>query len=306
LVVMEIDAEKSALGPELEGVPISVSVTGEVVRQPLINTTTAQTTVSAMDGQTVVLGGLITKARSTVKRRVPYLSDIPILGNLFRYDNISSERTELLIIMTPHIVRDEEDAARLRQVESARMSWCLADVRALHSSVGLYSRDDIWAEEETMTIYPDLQPTGEPIPHAAEGMSAPGASSTAPGAAPGPAIVPVAPPPPPAALPPSPPPAIPPAGPPLWPKADKQQPGELPQAGFTEPADEQNAADISTLEFQQQASRVPMFAPPAGNPAYGGVTYGNAPPSSLPAYAPQVVPVQYAAPVMTTAAGVVP
>lgn len=305
LVVMEIDAEKSALGPELEGVPISVSVTGEVVRQPLINTTTAQTTVSAMDGQTVVLGGLITKARSTVKRRVPYLSDIPILGNLFRYDNISSERTELLIIMTPHIVRDEEDAARIRQVESARMSWCLADVRALHSSVGLYSRDDIWAEEETMTIYPDLQPTGEPIPHAAEGVPTPGSSGTAPGAAPGPAIVPV-PPPPPGALPPSPPPAIPPAGPPLLPKADAQQPGELPQAGFIEPADEQNASDISTLEFQQQASRVPIFGPPPGNPTYGGATNGNAQPPPLPAYAPQVVPVQYAAPVMTTAAGVVP
>jgi general secretion pathway protein D len=305
LVVMEIDAEKSALGPELEGVPISVSVTGEVVRQPLINTTTAQTTVSAMDGQTVVLGGLITKARSTVKRRVPYLSDIPILGNLFRYDNISSERTELLIIMTPHIVRDEEDAARIRQVESARMSWCLADVRALHSSVGLYSRDDIWAEEETMTIYPDLQPTGEPIPHTVEGVPTPGASDTAPGAAPGPAIVPVPPPPPPAAQPPSPPAAIPPAGSPLLPKADKQQPGELPQAGFVEPVEEQNASDISTLEFQQQAARVPIFAPPLGNPAYGGAIYGNSPPPP-PAYAPQVVPVQYAAPVMTTAAGVAP
>ncbi|MGC3967663.1 MAG: secretin N-terminal domain-containing protein [Pirellulales bacterium] len=291
LVVMEIDAEKSALGPELEGVPISVSATGEVVRQPLINTTTAQTTVSAMDGQTVVLGGLITKSRSTIKRRVPYLSSIPILGNLFRYDNISSERTELLIIMTPHIVRDEEDAAHIRQVESARMSWCLADVRALHSSVGLYSREDIWAEEETMTIYPDLQPTGEPIPHASEQMPAPAGSVPTPPATPGPTVVPATPPNPPTPPPPS---------PPLLPKADTQQGNELPQAGFNQPVDQQNASDISTLEFQEQAGAgprpvIPIFAPP-GSPV----------PANVPNYSPEVIPAQYAVPVVPGSAGVAP
>lgn len=163
LVVMEIDAEKSALGPEAEGVPISVSTTGEVVRQPVINTTTAQTTVSAMNGQTVVLGGLITKAKSQVHRRVPVLSSIPILGNLFRYDNITSERTELLIIMTPHVVRTEQDAAKIRQIESARMSWCLGDVKALYGNNGLQNRSDLWLDEETMVIYPDESPHGTPV-----------------------------------------------------------------------------------------------------------------------------------------------
>ena len=164
LVVMEIDAEKSALGPELEGVPISVSATGEVVRQPVINTTTAQTTVSAMNGQTVVLGGLITKSKSVVNRRVPLLSSIPILGNLFRYDNVSSERTELLIIMTPHVVRNDSDVARVRQIESARMSWVLGDVKQLHGNWGLQGRHDDWADEETMVIYPDDTPAAEQIP----------------------------------------------------------------------------------------------------------------------------------------------
>ncbi|MCE9605973.1 MAG: hypothetical protein K8U03_13845 [Planctomycetia bacterium] len=180
LVVMEIDAEKSALGPEAEGVPISVSTTGEVVRQPVINTTTAQTTVSAMNGQTVVLGGLITKAKSQVHRRVPVLSSIPILGNLFRYDNITSERTELLIIMTPHVVRTEQDAARLRQIESARMSWCLGDVKALYGNNGLQTRNDLWADEETMVIYPDESPHGTPIPHPAVELPAPNNGATPP------------------------------------------------------------------------------------------------------------------------------
>lgn len=155
LVVMEIDAEKSALGSEADGVPISVSATGQVVRQPVINTTTAQTTVSAMSGQTVVLGGLITKSKAQIHRRVPLLSSIPILGNMFRYDNVTAERTELLIIMTPHVVRTEADVQRTRQIESARMSWCLGDVKQLHGNAGLQNRFDDWADNETMVIYPD-------------------------------------------------------------------------------------------------------------------------------------------------------
>jgi general secretion pathway protein D len=161
--VMEIDAEKSALGPEAEGVPISIAANGDVVRQPLINTTTAQTTISAMNGQTVVLGGLITKTRAKTQRRVPLLSSIPILGNLFRYDLEASERTELLIIMTPHVVRNDDDVNRLRQIETSRMSWVLGDVKKVHGTAG-FGGYDVLADEETLVIYPDQTPGAEQIP----------------------------------------------------------------------------------------------------------------------------------------------
>ena len=82
MVVMEIDAEKSALGPEQEGVPVSVSVDGTVIRAPRIDTTTAQATVSAASGETIVLGGLITKRRQEITRRVPVLGDLPLLRHL--------------------------------------------------------------------------------------------------------------------------------------------------------------------------------------------------------------------------------
>lgn len=268
LVVMEIDAEKSALGPEIEGVPISVSATGEVVRQPLINTTTAQTTVSAMNGQTVVLGGLITKAHSVVKRRVPYLSDIPILGNLFRYDNDSSERTELLIIMTPHIVKDERDATRLRQVESARMSWCLGDVKSLMGNAGLYSRDDIFSEDETMVIYPDVSPTGEPVP------SVPDVSSPIEGPSPTPPAVP---------MPPMPnPPAGAPEAPAKLPAAEVPQADQLPDA-----SPQSSVAPIPV----DQAAQTQMLPPPGETPPQ--VSGYPSPPHSPPPNVPLVVPAQY-------------
>ena len=124
MVVMEVDAEKSELGPESEGIPVSISE-GQVIRSPQIKTVFAQTTVSATDGQTVVLGGLITTNKSSVNRRVPALASIPILGHLFRYDYTVEKRSELLIILTPHVVTSEEDADLLLQSESERMSWCL-------------------------------------------------------------------------------------------------------------------------------------------------------------------------------------
>ncbi|MEZ6060364.1 MAG: secretin N-terminal domain-containing protein [Planctomycetaceae bacterium] len=127
-VVMEIDAEKSEVGPERDGIPISVSVDGSVIRSPRVNVTSAQTTVSAASGQTIVIGGLISNSNKSLSRRVPWLGDLPLLGNLFRYDGYTNRRKELLIILTPHVIRGESEAEYLKQVEMSRMSWVSGDI----------------------------------------------------------------------------------------------------------------------------------------------------------------------------------
>ncbi len=157
---MEIDVENSAVGPESEGIPVSVLTTGDVVRTPRINTQLAQTTVSAASGQTIVMGGLIRTSRSQVHRRVPLLASVPILGHLFRYDAVISQRTELLIIMTPHVVRTESDAEWIKQVEAARMSWVLSDVCRLHGNAGLRTQFDNWGDGEIPVVHPDSNPSG--------------------------------------------------------------------------------------------------------------------------------------------------
>jgi hypothetical protein len=158
LVVMQIDAEKSALEPEATGIPIFASVGGQVIRAPIVDTTVAQTTVSAMSEQTVVLGGLIATTKNEFHRKVPLLGDVPLLGRLFRYDGTSNSRTELLIIMTPHIVRNEADAEAIKRAEAARMSWCLCDVTTIYGEAGLRKRTDPWTDAETKVIYPDMKP----------------------------------------------------------------------------------------------------------------------------------------------------
>lgn len=161
MVIMEVDAEKSAVSNQ-PGIPVAVNTqTGEPVTSPIFDTTTAQTTVSSASGQTIILGGLITRSESMIKRRIPYLSDVPLLGHLFRYDSNVSERTELLIILTPHVVRSQEEASRLKQIEASRMNWCLGDVQQLHGDCRICQRGDCeHCEAATQVIYPDLDPTG--------------------------------------------------------------------------------------------------------------------------------------------------
>ena len=158
-VVMEVDAEKSQLGNIADGIPVTTSG-GVVINSPTIDLATAQTTCSAIDGETIVIGGLITKSTSTINRRVPYLSDVPLLGLLFRYDSHDKERTEMLIILTPHIVKNPEDAERIRQMEESRMNWCLCDVNQIHGPAGFGAKP----EQAAAVVYPDANPRGVVIP----------------------------------------------------------------------------------------------------------------------------------------------
>lgn len=165
LIVMEIDAEKSELGSEAEGIPISINANGDVIRSPQIKITTAQTTVSARSGQTIILGGLITQTKDEVSRRVPYLGDIPVLGRLFRYDSVQNERKELLMIMTPFVTRGDSDVEWMNQRESERLSWCLSDVANIHGATTLSATTGGWNSPSSPLIFPDAQPTsGEPLP----------------------------------------------------------------------------------------------------------------------------------------------
>ncbi|MFN7684321.1 MAG: type II secretion system secretin GspD [Oligoflexia bacterium] len=73
----------------------------------------AQTSVVVADSDTVVLGGLIRDKQNESVSKVPLLGDIPLLGWLFRSKNTTSEKTNLMIFMTPHIVRQYEKVRAL-------------------------------------------------------------------------------------------------------------------------------------------------------------------------------------------------
>lgn len=89
---------------------------------PIINQRQANTVVSVKDGETVILGGIIRKTVNSDVRKVPILGDIPLLGNLFKSTSKSNAKTELLVFLTPRIVRDPDEARRIREEQERKMS----------------------------------------------------------------------------------------------------------------------------------------------------------------------------------------
>jgi general secretion pathway protein D len=82
-------------------------------QQPIIGTRTIESTIRLKDGETNFLAGLIRTDASNSEQGIPGLSDIPVLGRLFSKNSTNSQRTDLILTLTPHIIRtpdvEEED-----------------------------------------------------------------------------------------------------------------------------------------------------------------------------------------------------
>ncbi|MEY3220369.1 MAG: hypothetical protein RIT27_1726 [Pseudomonadota bacterium] len=80
---------------------------------PTINDRTIDTKLTLTDGGSVLLGGLIESNYSDENSGVPILKDIPVLGHLFRSEGRSTERRELIMLIVPYVINDENDAQQL-------------------------------------------------------------------------------------------------------------------------------------------------------------------------------------------------
>jgi type IV pilus secretin PilQ/predicted competence protein len=75
---------------------------------PIITTHEAQTTQRVMDGETVALGGFVTETESNSESGIPFLKNIPLIGWLFKNHSTSTTQREVLIFITPHIIRPHQ------------------------------------------------------------------------------------------------------------------------------------------------------------------------------------------------------
>ncbi|MDR3692472.1 MAG: secretin N-terminal domain-containing protein [Fimbriimonas sp.] len=89
---------------------------------PIVNQREAETTISAKDGDTIILGGMIRNQVTSTVNKIPLLGDLPLLGKLFRSSNSDHQKTELLVFLTPHIVRDPAEAKRLKDETEKEIS----------------------------------------------------------------------------------------------------------------------------------------------------------------------------------------
>lgn len=221
-VRLELDEESSDTG----------AAEGALGAIPIIKRT-AHTTVTVEDQQTVVIGGLMRETTSKSEQKIPLLGDIPVLGFLFRQQKDEKKKSNLLLILTPYIVREQAD---LRKIFERKMqerqefidryfvfgneSW--SPPRDYSRANGLVEdiRQQYFQVEEQIRLLHESAPTArlhrqsQPIdlprlPTNVTRQGAPGVAPAVPGApaaAPGAAAPPVAAPPvaaPPAAAPPA-------------------------------------------------------------------------------------------------------
>jgi general secretion pathway protein D len=115
LVQMIVQPSTSSIDPSIS-IPISAGVSA-----PVIDVRSADTVVVTPDGQTVVIGGLMRNDSGEVVTKIPILGDIPLLGNLFKHKVSSSQKTELLIFLTPHVIGAPSQLAALAATEKNHM-----------------------------------------------------------------------------------------------------------------------------------------------------------------------------------------
>lgn len=83
------------------------------IRVPVINNREADTSVTVMDKETIVIGGLIRESNGTIVNKIPIISEIPLIGQFFRSREKTKNKVELMIFLRPHVVRSVEEAREL-------------------------------------------------------------------------------------------------------------------------------------------------------------------------------------------------
>ena len=97
--------------PQISALTARTTQINETLESPVITKREVQTIVTVKDGETVVIGGLIQDTEELRKTRVPGLSDIPLVGEIFKSNKYSKTKTELLILVTPRVVRSGQPGA---------------------------------------------------------------------------------------------------------------------------------------------------------------------------------------------------
>ena len=85
------------------------------IQSPSINIRSVDTQVTIKNGQTIAIGGIISETKGLSRNRVPFLGRIPVVGLLFGTTSRTNERTELIALITPHVIEDIEQASDLTE-----------------------------------------------------------------------------------------------------------------------------------------------------------------------------------------------
>ncbi|MCG2711540.1 MAG: type IV pilus secretin PilQ [Candidatus Omnitrophica bacterium] len=126
----------------------------EGARVPVLSTQTADATVMIKDGETLVIGGLIKDKTIETKTKIPFLGDIPILGVLFQHKANEIVRNNLLIFITPHIVKENSIVKRKKISEA--LDSAVTDLSTVEEDMAELGMEDVVKAEEADFLKADM------------------------------------------------------------------------------------------------------------------------------------------------------
>jgi general secretion pathway protein D len=119
--ILESDLVKLDVFQEISNIRTDTPTDFQEQQGVITSKKSATTTVIVQDDQTVVIGGLISDSINDTIKKVPLLGDIPVLGWLFKTRSKTSTKTNLLIFLTPHVIKTPEELFALQQTKSAEL-----------------------------------------------------------------------------------------------------------------------------------------------------------------------------------------
>jgi general secretion pathway protein D len=109
------------------------SATTGGIQSPTFSTRESETTVVVQSGETIVIGGIIDDTVDRSRTGIPFLMDIPLVGRAFRVETDSVRRTELIVLLTPHVVRDRQESRNATAAFRSRLKGMQRDLNRYDS-----------------------------------------------------------------------------------------------------------------------------------------------------------------------------
>jgi len=116
-------AIRMQVAPEVSSLDFGTGLTVSGFQIPTVLSRRAETVVELQEGETFAIAGLMDNSMTRSVSKIPLLGDIPILGALFRSEDLRQNRTELLVLVTPHLIRPSRVAPELPMGEPEEWGW---------------------------------------------------------------------------------------------------------------------------------------------------------------------------------------
>jgi len=165
LVNLQIKQEVSNVGLENFG------ATGS----PSFNTRDAETSAVVIDGDTLVIGGIISDRKTIDRTGIPYLMDLPVVGRFFGTTSDATERTELIILITPRVIRNRDESHSITEEFKNKLS-------TIRNELEKMQRDRARDLEKLEKMKKQAAEPAEPTTPPAEPSGPPAAGPARPGA----------------------------------------------------------------------------------------------------------------------------